>query len=182
MVTYEEKLVEWLFHFDKEIRDVMFSEDFDLLLSNTPILKYPSIVFSRKSEDWTASRLVDVYDNKQKYTFQELHQDYEGRIVFEKQSEAISFASKLRFYWSHNPYLLVPFLDKELSVGLRLQYIKVESERDNMDKKGAKRLVRFSWFSNLFMLEQDEYPTYSGIRVIVQTSINEVIKALEKYE
>ena len=183
MVTYEEKVLEWLFNFDKRIRDVMFSDDFDLLLSNTPVLKYPSIVFSRKAEDWTATRMPTVYGpDQQSFTFQELHQNYDGRIIFEKQSEAIQFATKLRFYWAHNPYISVPLQNEELSVGLRLQYIKVESERDNMDKKGAKRVVHFSWFSDLFMLEQDEYPTYSGIRIVVQTADKEKIKVFERYE
>lgn len=96
MVTYEEKVLEWLFNFDKRIRDVMFSDDFDLLLSNTPVLKYPSIVFSRKAEDWTATRMPTVYGpDQQSFTFQELHQNYDGRIILKSSLRLFSLPLNL---------------------------------------------------------------------------------------
>lgn len=180
IVSYEKAFVEWLYSFDKSIRDVMFSDEEDILLSNYPMLRYPSVIFSREATDFTATYLPVVI-GKFKVRFQPVHQVYHGKIILEKQEQALNFATKLRFYWDNHPYLSVPFDNEEIPVGLRLLYIRVESERDDLQTKGAKRVVKFSWFSDLFMNSATEYPRYKGFRIILDAQ-DEKIKLLEKYE
>lgn len=150
--NYEAKILEFINSCFPDIKEATYSNDQDILTAIDNIKYYPSFYYSRDVQEWSYNKVLSVFDNGTKYDFIPFTQTYHGFILLEDVKDLMTFSSKLRFYWSNHTTVSVPWsTDDPLTVQLRLLYIKLSDSRRPNDKKGACRILEFSWKSNLFI-------------------------------
>ena len=152
LYNYEGAFLKHLNKCFPNIKLATYASDEDLLLALSDIKLFPAFFYSRQESDWSNNKILSIREGTEVYKFCQFEQTYSGSIVVEDQREAQRIASALRFFWEENSKLSVNWPDKDtvLEVQLRLLYIKIKELRRPNDKKGACRIVEFSWKSQLF--------------------------------
>lgn len=161
ILQYESAVVAWLTEAIPSLVQAIYTEDVDRLTGSSEVIRYPSVIFWRDSGDQILPQAYDIYEDGQgsgqqglsRARFFTLPLRYTARLVCEKQSDAWRFLRVLRNWWADHSYVFVRLPDYStdfvLKVGVKLLSMHVLSERDNLDLKGARRVVEFSWFSQL---------------------------------
>lgn len=175
--NYETKLLVYINSAVPTVNAAIYAERELLFEAFETVNKYPAFYFSRELEPWALTKSIDIREGITKLTMFPQLLNYKGVILLEKQSEALALVNTLRFYWKENPYLTIKWGDPEidLTIALRLLYIKVEEIRNNKESKGPLRYVEFAWQSQLFFDKDVEVPTYTEIKITINNTI-EIIK------
>lgn len=135
-----------------EVKMASYAKEIDMFGSMAQVKELPSLLYYREPQNWEFPKTFQFLDQEQrKYArFNPVEQKYIGRIYVARQGDALKVASDLRFYWNTHSYVNVPWNEQYLRVALRLLYIKVDSERTSVDKKGPMQFVELGWQSQLF--------------------------------
>lgn len=148
---YEATILNYVNKCIPSIREATYAKEEDLLRILTSITKYPAFFYSRSESEYGFPKTFKV----QAEEFLPIEQIYTARVITANVKEALLICSKLRFYCQHNPYLFIKWKGEQIKIALRFLYIKVTDERDNSNTKGPKRVVEWSWRSNLFLDYED---------------------------
>lgn len=179
ILQYESAVVAWLTEAIPSLVQAIYTEDVDRLTGSSDVIRYPSVIFWRDSAEQTLPQAYDIYDPDAGATdvlsrgrFFTLPMKYTARLVCEKQSDAWKYLRVLRNWWADHSYVYVRLPDYSadfvLKVGLKLLGMHVLSERDNLDRKGAQRIVEFSWFSQLAVdVFSGGYPAWGSYTLCV---------------
>lgn len=133
------------------IDQVVYAKDEDLFNAIVSIRKYPCCYYTRSIENWEDNRPFSVADGSERVTIIPFKAKYTGYIYVENTELLHNMANKLKFYWMKNHAVRVKWLfGQDLPIQLRLLYINLDELRRPDDKKGACRVLSFSWQSNLF--------------------------------
>lgn len=162
---------EMLLHLNRcipDLRIATYSFNEDMFGAISKVTKYPSLVYHRVETQWEFPRIW----NYKEESFNKIQQEYVGAIVCENTKDAFAIANRVRMFLSKNPYIYVLWNKEKIRVGVRLTYIKVVDERNNYDNKGAKRIIEFGWWSQLFMSETTDYNDHLVEEVRVYISVN----------
>lgn len=161
ILQYEGAVVSWLTEALPSLTQAIYSDDISRLTASSDAIRYPAVVFWRDSGDQILPQAYDIYEEGPSSVQQGLSRGrfftlplrYTARLVCEKQSDAWKFLRLLRNWWADHSYVYVRLPDYStdfvLKVGMKLLSMHVLSERDNLDLKGAQRVVEFSWSSQL---------------------------------
>ena len=179
ILQYESAVVAWLTEAIPSLVQAIYTEDVDRLTGSSDVIRYPSVIFWRDSAEQTLPQAYDIYDSDAGATdvlsrgrFFTLPMKYTARLVCEKQSDAWKYLRVLRNWWADHSYVYVRLPDYSadfvLKVGVKLLGMRVLSERDNLDRKGAQRIVEFSWFSQLAVdVFSGGYPAWGSYTLCV---------------
>lgn len=165
------------------LNKMIYAEDIDLLAKISSSIQYPSLFYSREPLDWAMPKMLREYqsatpDSNGNLTSNSIFpfmQVYKAKVVMEAQSELMAAANSLRFFWNRNSYINVDCtstIGDTIKVELRLLYIKIGTEMNNLDPKGARRVMEFSWQSQLFMSNNETIPATQGYEIIINGSGN----------
>lgn len=172
LLQYEKAVLEWFHAAYPPLREAIYASDIDKLLALDDHLKYPSLVYSREDADLTLPKAYDSYCTTADGTLEHMRafpfeQIYDAKLVVEKQEDIWRVANTIRQRWSYDSYahILHPDDDWHLDVGMRLLRFRVESERDNLDRKGARRVLHMRWRSSLILEDYDEANRWKGYRL-----------------
>lgn len=149
---YEAAVLQYVNRIIPSIQLMTYAKQQDMFNAMSQVTRFPAFFYYRQPVNWDFNKVYKVADLQYQKQFVPFEQTYVGRILLENQQEVFSKADDLRFGWHDNPYLWLnwPNAEAELSVALRLLYIKVDEDRAPDDKKGAQRYIEFSWKSQLF--------------------------------
>lgn len=179
ILQYESAVVAWLTEAIPSLVQAIYTEDVDRLTGSSDVIRYPSVIFWRDSTEQTLPQAYDIYDSDtgvadvlSRGRFFTLPLKYTARLVCEKQSDAWKYLRVLRNWWADHSYVYVRLPDYSadfvLKVGVKLLGMHVLSERDNLDRKGAQRIVEFSWFSQLAVdVFSGGYPAWGSYTLCV---------------
>lgn len=174
LLQYEKAVLEWFHAAYPKLREMIYADDIDKLLSKDAIVKYPSLIYSREDSDIVSGVPYDSYEtdadgNLQRIRTFPFDQIYTAKLVTEKQSDIWAIANAIRQHWSYDSYAHVrpKGADWLLNVGMRLLSFRVESERDNLDRKGARRVLTMRWRSVLQLEDYDEAMRWLGYRIYI---------------
>lgn len=173
VLQYESAVLEWFNRAIPALKEAVYAESIDAVLSRDSIVKYPSMVYTRVSSDMELPRPFDVFEDgvcggvvshMRCFSWE---QEYLAKIVVERQADALRVANELRQCWSHDSYVFVRHTDSDAPtpVGLRFLGLRIDSERSNLDKVGACRVVNVRWKSQLILEAYSDFPAWEGYRL-----------------
>lgn len=173
---YEACILNYMHELEPLLKEATYAKERDFFNTFAQVTKYPAFLYYREPTKWEVpfTHKFLSAENKQA-SFVPFYQTYIGRVYFENQGQIMDFASTLRFHWNVNSYLKVPWNDTTLKVGLRLLYIKIDEDRNGVDKKGAQRFVEFSWQSRLFMDDISTSNLVEEVRIFVTENGTKVL-------
>lgn len=184
LIEYEKCILQWFHAAYPSLTTALYGESLDVLLSKDSIVKYPSLLYTRAGGEFQYPRPLDFYgevtspdgvspriEHVRCFSWE---QEYNARILVEKQSEAWDVLNLIRQRWSYQSYVYVrhPESSDLLPVGLRLLGMGVGSEADNLDKTGAKRSVTIRWKSQLIVDNYDLSQGWDGYRLWIESGVD----------
>lgn len=174
LLQYEKAVLEWFNAAYPPLLEAIYTDNIDDLLALDRIIKYPSLVYSRQSADMALPRAMDVYCTKDDGTLEHgrmfsFEQVYTAKLLVEKQSEVWRAANAIRQRWSYDSYahLKHPDADWSHDVGMRLLSFQVDSERSNLNDKGAMRVLTMQWRSALVLEDYDEAFRWDSYQIVI---------------
>lgn len=184
LMEYEKCVLQWFHAAYPALTTALYGAKVDVLLAKDAIVKYPSMLYTREGGEFQYSRPIDFYGERVENEGElprAVHvrcfpweQEYHANIYVEKQSEAWELLNVLRQRWSYNSYVYVRHPDVEdlLPVGLRLLGMGVEDEADNLEKTGARRMVKVHWKSQLIVDNYDVSEGWKGYRLWIESGLD----------
>lgn len=148
---YEASILKYINKCIPEIREASYAKEDDMLRMLSSITKYPAFFYNRSESEYQFPKSFNV----EAVEFIPIEQVYTARIITANVREAFIYCNKLRFYCQHNPYIFVMWGETHIKIAMRFLYIKLVDERDNSNTKGPKRVIEWSWRSNLFLDFED---------------------------
>lgn len=169
--NYEAAILSYINGCFPQIKLATYARQDELFNAMNNIKLFPAFYYNRDVTSWELNRKLDIIDAGKKYSFVQFKQEYKGYLLVENTDFQFDAATKLRFYWKDCCKVKVawPIEDNYIDVQLRLLYIKLDEIRRPDDKKGACRVVEFSWYSQLFV---DNIESYSGLVKCVKIYID----------
>lgn len=183
LLEYEKCVLQWFHAAYPALTTALYGAKVDVLLAKDAIIKYPSLLYTREGGEFQYSRPIDFYGERVSSDGEAVRkthvrcfpweQEYNANIYVEKQSEAWELLNVLRQRWSYNSYVYVrhPDVDDVLPVGLRLLGMGVEDESDNLEKTGARRMVKVHWKSQLVVDDYDIQQGWDGYRLWIEEGV-----------
>nr|DAG74681.1 MAG TPA: hypothetical protein [Bacteriophage sp.] len=183
LIKYEAELLKYFNTIVPEIVAMKYSEDTTELLAEGKNLQYPSVYYSRQTPEWTTSwqgKEITYKDEEHsvRATILPLKLDYKAEIMCSSHEQALNIMKEFRFNWMRNPYVYVNFPTQNdvVKVGLRLLYIKINTESMEASKQGPLRQVEVSWQSQLCILDAVTLPNVKGFEIRVINNKKEIIQ------
>lgn len=177
--NYEREILNFIRQVIPNLKQAVYSEKEEILEMMFKSIEYPSFYYMRTTEPYPLAKFIPVQEtsNGTVTKFYPYLVTYRGTVLLEKQHELQLLMNKLRFYWNENPYMNVkwPNEDENLSVALRLLYIKLEEVRNNKDDKGALRYLEFGWQSQLFLSDEKDYKTFKSVNLTINGDIETIL-------
>lgn len=148
---YEAAFLEYISKCEPSIKEATYAKEEDMFGALTNVTKYPAFFYNRQETEYPFPKSMKV----EGVEFIPYEQVYVGRIITGTVKDAFILENKLRFWFQHNAYLYFKWRDEVIKVELRHLYIKLIDSRDNFNNKGPKRILEFSWRSNLAFVFDD---------------------------
>ena len=174
---YERAVLEWFHEVWPTINVMVYAESKDALLAMKPHLVYPTLIYSRQSEDFSLIKAVEIKEpttdgRSRKHTMYQIPQDYEAQLFLNNEKDLYTVANLIRQKWGRESYatLRYPNEDTQMRVGMRLISFRLDSERTGIDTKGPERVLRMRWRSVLVLEAIQITPRYTGYRITLSGS------------
>lgn len=159
------------------IVEAIYADSIDDLLAKDSIVKYPSLVYTREDSAFTLPKAYDVYstgdvalDRLRMFAFVV---KYTARLVVERQVDMVQYATQIRSGWADSSYAYVrtPDYDEGVAqpVGMKLLSFTFRTNRDNLEKSGAQRVLEMTWESQLALdvYSGNAFPQWDSYRLRV---------------
>lgn len=178
--AYERAVLEWFAEAYPPICDMVYSESEDVLLAKKAHLEYPCLMYYRVPEDQALEKGIPYYepgdeDNEaKKHVMFQMPQLYEASLFLNDEKDLYYVANVLRQKWYRESYVTLRYPDKatQMMVGMRLLSFKLSSERNGVETKGPKRVIKMQWRSVLILEAIQIVPRYTGFRITLNVNEN----------
>lgn len=174
ILEYEKSFVEnYIPYLVPDVKNIKFASGDEAFYWDSKHIKYPSVLLTREDNNPTLCQKYRFIGDTMKSSWcWPFEQQYTIRVLVEKQSQAILKRENMRVLYAKDPYIRFTLEETPVEIGMRLLSMSVESDRDNYDEKGAKRVVLMRVQSTLVISgEIREIPVIKEVKVFIKDGV-----------
>lgn len=176
ILDYEKALVEYVAKMDPSITAIQFSNDFHIIHNVQESTKYPVAIIQRNLDKMTMNTKSWEFETDEGVTrFYPCIVQYRLRVWMSRESQAISYLHKTRFYFKKNPYLNLNLDNEVVPIGMRFIYSGMEVEQDGDSKKGPQRSADAVWESTLPLDDSEKMDMIDSVAININGNVITII-------